>query len=83
MLITPEETLTTLGFGVGMPKTEVENCATVATILRLRREGVTKLGVLNFASAKTPGSGFDHIIHAVLDTSKAQSCINAFRQLEG
>lgn len=58
ILIPPEEKLTIPSFGAGSPKIEVENCATVAAILRLRGEGVDTLGVLNFASAKNPGGGF-------------------------
>lgn len=39
-------------------KTTIENLATVAAIRRLCQEGKTKIGVLNFASAKNPGGGF-------------------------
>jgi len=36
----------------------VENISTVDAILQLTKEGHTKIGVLNFASAKNPGGGF-------------------------
>lgn len=57
-LISPEEVLTTPGFGAGSPRVEVASCATVEAILRLREAGAERLGVLNFASAKNPGGGF-------------------------
>lgn len=34
------------------------DCSTVGAVLRLAGEGVEKIGVLNFASAKNPGGGF-------------------------
>ncbi len=39
-------------------KTTVENLTAIAAIRRLHQEGRTKIGVLNFASAKNPGGGF-------------------------
>lgn len=39
-------------------KTTLENLATVAAVRRLKEEGKSSIGVLNFASAKNPGGGF-------------------------
>lgn len=46
------------GTDVRMPEQSVENCATVDAIRSLAARGRTKIGVLNFASAKNPGGGF-------------------------
>lgn len=42
------------------PETRVENISTVGAICKLAEEGKTDIGVLNFASAKNPGGGFQN-----------------------
>lgn len=42
------------------PETRVENISTVDAIRKLAEEGKTDIGVLNFASAKNPGGGFQN-----------------------
>ena len=44
----------------GQPDTRVENISTVGAICKLAEEGKADIGVLNFASAKNPGGGFQN-----------------------
>lgn len=44
----------------GQPEIRVENISTVDAIRKLAEEGKADIGVLNFASAKNPGGGFQN-----------------------
>lgn len=44
----------------GQPEIRVENISTVGAIRKLAEEGKADIGVLNFASAKNPGGGFQN-----------------------